>query len=104
MGSLRDQNIFLLLFFLFKKTKKAKTKRHLLPWALTINVAGKVIGNPKQQRKKSSSPPVREQLLFCYRHAIIPATSINDCNVADSFNVYSNEIQEEIGKGNITSL
>ena len=74
-------------FFLFEKTKKTKTKRHLLRWALSIDLAGKVIGNPKQQRKKSSSPPVREQFLFCYKHAIIPATSINDCNVADSFNV-----------------
>ena len=92
MGSLRDQNLFLLLFSLFEKTK---TKRHL-PWALTIDVAGKVIGNPK----KSNSPPVREQFLFCYRHAIIPATSINDCDVADSFNVYSNEIQEEKRKHN----
>ena len=63
-----------------------KRKRHLLPSALSIDRVRKVIRNPKQQRKKSSSPPVGVPFLFCYRHTTIPATSINDCNVADSFN------------------
>ena len=91
-----------------KKTK-TKTKRLLFPWALTIDLAGKVIGNPKQKRKKSRSPSLREQFLFCYRHAVIPATSINDCNVADSFYVWKcdgKSTQMKYGKreGNITSL
>ena len=42
------------------ENQKTKTKRHLLPWALTIDLAGKVIGNPKQLAKKKEQFPSSE--------------------------------------------
>ena len=51
----------------------------------SIDRVGKVISYSKE--KKEQFPFTGVPFLFCYRHATIRAASMNDCNVADSFNV-----------------
>ena len=85
LGSQREKIIFPLLFLNVCDTKKKKkTKKASPPMGFSICRVGKVISYSKE--KKEQFPFNGVPFLFCYRHATIRTTSMNDCNV-DSFNV-----------------